>query len=67
MDPITFDGGPITYQERKELLQSINQYVPRRRAATKDNDSSDDTDGEHRNKKGKVRGRPLGAKNKGMH
>lgn len=66
MDPITFEGGPITHQERVELLQSINQYVPRRRPATKGNDSSDDTDCEQSNKKGKARGRPLGAKNIGI-
>ncbi len=33
VDSLTFESGPVTHEERKELLQSINQYVPRRRSA----------------------------------
>ena len=33
VDPITFEGGPVTHEERKRLLQSINQYVPYRKSA----------------------------------
>jgi hypothetical protein len=29
---MTFEGGPITFEERKAFLQSINQFVPRRRS-----------------------------------
>jgi len=43
VDALTFEGGPITHAERKELLQSINQYVPRRRSAKKNTDK-DNTD-----------------------
>lgn len=43
VDPLTFDGGPITHEQRKELLQSINQYVPRRRSA-KNNTDADNAD-----------------------
>ena len=50
MDAITFDGGPITYEERKELLQSINQYIPRRRSAK--NSDTDNADANGSKKKG---------------
>ncbi len=30
-DAVTFEGGPITYNERKVLFQSINQFSSRRR------------------------------------
>ena len=43
VDPLTFDCGPITHEQRKELLQSINQYVPRRRSA-KNNTDADNAD-----------------------
>ena len=35
VDAVTFEGGPITFEERKTLLQSINQFVPRRRLTKK--------------------------------
>ena len=50
MDAITFDGGPITHEERKELLQSINQYIPRRRSAK--NADTDNADSNGTKKKG---------------
>ncbi len=50
MDAITFDGGPITHEERKELLQSINQYIPRRRSAK--NADTDNADANGTQKKG---------------
>ena len=50
MDAITFDGGPITHEERKELLQSINQYIPRRRSAK--NADTDNADANGTKKKG---------------
>lgn len=28
VDPITFKGGPVQKEERKELLESIDMYVP---------------------------------------
>ena len=38
----TFDGEPITHKEPKELLQSINQYIPQRRSAkSADTDTAD--------------------------
>ena len=36
VDAITFEGGPITHEERKILLQSINQFTPRRRSSKND-------------------------------